>query len=94
MSAALATLRPLDTWFWTVDKDCCVICSDCRALSAAELLRIELIEVLQSEMVTAGVVTFRIRTETTNRRHALRLPKKPKSSCWPASANGADFAGQ
>ena len=36
LSDAFATLRPVETSFWTVFSDCCVRCSDCKALSAAE----------------------------------------------------------
>ena len=89
MSAALATLRPVDTWFSTVCSDCCVICKDCKALSAAELLRIELIGVLLSEMVSIREATFRIRTETTNRRHALRPLEGLIRRVAPAGALGA-----
>jgi len=70
LSAAEETARPVETWFSVVFRADSVCDSDCSALRAEELVRIELIEVLLS-VKSRNHVTFRICTETTKRPYAF-----------------------
>ena len=70
MSAAVATARPVETWLSVVFRADCVCVSDCSALRAEALVRIELIKVLLS-VKSRNRVTFRICTETTKRPYAF-----------------------
>ena len=49
LSAAVDTASPVDTWFWVIFMSCCVMLRDCSADNAAELVKIEIHEVLPSD---------------------------------------------